>query len=110
MDPDKVTVGDFMERHYEIEMVVLDLGKQILNIVDFKKGCLEINYTIPVQCSFTAYKMALHNHHMFYSNDIVHIEIGEFPLIVNPWHSELGLHSTVPTIQIQYKGKSFLTS
>ena len=110
MDPDKVTVGDFMERHYEIEKVVLDLGKQILNIVDFKKGCLEMNYTMPVQCSFTAYKMALHNHHMFYSNDIVHIEIGEFPLIVNPWHSELGLHSTVPTIQIQYKGKSFLTS
>ena len=109
MDPDKVTVGDFMEHHSEIEKVVLDLGKQMLNIVDFKKGCLEINYMMPVQCSFNAYKMALHNRHKFYAIGIVHIEIGKFPLIIDPWHSELGQPSTVPTMHFQYKGKSLLT-
>ena len=109
MDPDKATVGDFMEHHSEIEKVVLHLGKNKLNIVGFKKGCLEINYTMPVQCSFNAYKMTLHNHHKFYTNDIVHIEIGEFPLIFDPWHSDLEQTSTVLTMQIQYKGKSLLT-
>ena len=109
MDPDEVTVGDFMEHHSEIEKVVLDLGKQILNIVDFKKGCLEINCTMPVQFSFNAYKMALHNCHKFYAIDIVHIEIGKFPLIIDPWHSELGQPLTVPTMLFQYKGKSLST-
>lgn len=105
MDPDKVTVGDFINLRSEIEKVVLDLGKQILNIVDFKKGCLEINYTMPAQCSFDVYKMALHNHHKFYTIDLVYIEVGEFPLVFDPWLSDFG-QSKMPTIQFQYRGKS----
>ena len=108
LDADKVTVGDFM-RHYQnhIEEVVLDLGKQILNIKHVKKGCLEINYTMPVHYSFIAYKMVLHNRHKFYAIDLVHIEIANCPLIFDPWLSDLEQPSTMTTMQVQYKGESF---
>ena len=107
LDADKVTVGDFMRHYQDIEEVVLDLGKQILNIKHVKEGCLEINYTIPVDYSFIAYLMALHNRHKFYAIDLVHIEIANFPLIFDPWLSDLEQPSTIPTMQVQYKGESF---
>ena len=108
LDADKVTVGDFM-RHYQncIEEVVLDLGKQILNIKHVKEGCLEINYTMPVHYSFIAYKMVLHNRHKFYAIDLVHIEIANCPLIFDPWLSDLEQPSTMTTMQVQYRGESF---
>ena len=106
VDADKVTVGDFMRYYQDIEEVVLDLGKQILNIKHVKEGCLEIIYTMPVYCSFNAYKMALHNQHKFYAVDLVHIEIGDFPLIFDPWLSNLEQPSAIPTIHAQLKGES----
>ena len=107
LDADKVTVGDFMRHYQDIEEVILDLGKQILNIKHVKEGCLEINYTMPVDYSFIAYKMVLHNRYKFYAIDLVHIEIANCPLIFDPWLSDLEQPSTMPTMQVQYKGESF---
>ena len=106
VDPDKLTVGDFM-RHYEnIEEVVLELGKQILNIEHVEDGCLEAYYTMPVHCSFNAYKMALYNQQKFYTIDLMHIEIGEHPVIFDPWLSNFKQLSTKQTIHAHYEGKS----
>ena len=107
VDTDKITVGDFMRHYQDNEEVVLDLGKQILNIKHVKEGCLEINYTMPVHYSFSAYKLALHNRHKFYAIDLIQIEIGNCPLIFNPWLSDVEQPSTMPTMQVQYKGESF---
>ena len=106
LDPEKITVGDFIKHYQDIEEVVLDLGKQILNIEDVKVGCLEISCTMPVHCSFNAYKMALYNQHKFYMVDLMHIEIGKYPLIFDPWLSDLGQLSAKQTIQAHYEGKS----
>ena len=106
IDPDKITVGNFMEYYQHIEKAVLDLGKQILNIKHLKRGCLEIIYTIPVYYSFNAYKMALHNQHKFYAIDLVHIEIDNCPMIFDPWLFDMRQLSAVPHMQFHYNGKS----
>ena len=105
-DPEKITVGDFIKHCWNIEEVVFDLGKQILNIQHVEKGCLEINFTVPVQCSFGAYKMSLCNQHKFYTISLMHIEIGDNPLIYDPWLSNLGQVSTGQTMHDRYQGKS----
>ena len=109
MDPEKITVGDFVKHCWRIEEVVFDLGKQILNIQHVDKGCLEINFTVPVQCSFDAYKMALYNQHEFYTINLMHIEIGKHPLIYDPWLSDLGHLSENQTIHDQCQGKCIIT-
>ena len=107
-DPEKITVGDFVRYCWKIEEVVFDLGKLILNIQHVKKGCLEINFTVPVQCSFDAYKIALHNQHKFYTISLMHIEIGENPLIYDPWLSDLRQLATNQTLHDHYQGKSLV--
>ena len=105
MDPDKITVGDFMQYRWTIEDVVLDLGKGILDINHVNEGCLEIGYFIPVYCSFNAYKMALHNRHNFYPIDLIHIEIGNHPLIYDPWLSDLEKDSVKEILQTRHDRK-----
>ena len=104
MDPEKITVGEFIKYRWTIEDVVLDLGKGILNIDHVKEGCLEIDYLMPVYCAFNAYKMILHNCHKFYSIDLMHIQIGKHPLIYDPWLSDLEKDS-VKQIFTQHDGK-----
>ena len=108
MEADKITVGDFMRHYKDIEEVVFDLGKQILNIEHVKGGCLEISCTMPVNCTFNAYKMALYNQHKYCAIDIVHIEIGDFPLIFDPWLSDLRKPSTMSIMKVQFEGKSLM--
>ena len=104
MDHENITVGDFVKHCWRIEEVVFDLGKQILNIQHVKKGCLEINFTVPVQCSFDAYKMALYNQHRFYTISLIHVEIGKHPLIYDPWLSDLRHLSENQTIHGKFQG------
>ena len=93
MDPSAITVKDFIDYRWTIENVILDLGKGVLNIEHINKGCLEISYLIPVHHSFNAYKIVLHNRHKFCAIDLIHVEIGDHPLIYDPWLSDLETHS-----------------
>ena len=108
MDPDKITVGNVMQYRRTLKNVILDLGKQNLNIKHVRKGCLEVYYHIPVHCSFNAYKMALHNCHRFYTIHLIHIEIGDHPLIYDPWVSDLETDSVKQIFRTQYEGKFVL--
>ena len=99
MDPAKITVGDFINYRWIIEDVILDLGKGVLNIEHVHEGCLEINYLMPVHHSFNAYKMVVHNRHNFYTIDLLHVEIGGYPLIYDPWLSDFEEHSVKQTHQ-----------
>ena len=89
MDPSKITVEDFINYRWTIEDVILDLGKRVLNIDHVREGCLEIYYGISTKCSFDAYKMAIHNRYKFYGINLIHIKIGDHPLIYDPWLSDL---------------------
>ena len=105
MDPTKITVGDFINYRWAIEDVILDLGKGVLNIEHVNEGCLEINYVMPVHYSFNAYKMVLYNRYKFYTIDLFHVEIGDYPLIYDPWLSDLEKHSVKQILHTQHKGK-----
>ena len=89
MDPSKITVEDFINYRWTIQDVILDLGKGILSIDHVREGCLEIYYGISTKCSFDAYKMAIHNRYKFYGINLIHIKIGDHPLIYDPWLSDL---------------------
>ena len=89
MDPDKITVDDIVQYQWTVENVILDLGNQRLNIKHVRKGCLEVTYHLPFHCSFNAYKMSLHNCQKFYTIDLMQIEIGDHPLIYDPWLCDL---------------------
>ena len=108
MDPTKITVGDFINYRWTIEDVILDLGKGVLNIEHVNEGCLEVNYVMPVYYSFNAYKMVLHNRHKFFTIDLIHVEIGEHPLIFDPWLSDLEKHSVNQILHTRHKGEMLL--
>ena len=108
MDPDKITVGNVIQYRWNLENVILDLGNQKLNLKHVRKGCLEVYYHMPIHCSFNAYKMALYNCHKFYTIHLIHIEIGDHPLIYDPWISHLETHSVKQIFHTQYEGKFVL--
>ena len=108
MDPDKITVGNVIQYRWTLENVILDLGNQKLNIKHVRKGCLEVYYHIPIHCSFNAYKMSLHNCHNFYTINLIHIEIGNHPLIYDPWLSDLESRTGKQIFHTQYEGKFVL--
>ena len=103
-DPNLITIGEFIDYRWTIEDVILDLGRGSLDIEHVDRGCLKINYLIPVYYSFTAYKMALCNHHKFCTIDLLHVEVGDHPIIYDPWLCDLEKHSVKQTLQIHYKG------
>ena len=88
MDPSKITVEDFINYRWTVEDVILDLGKGVLNIDHVREGCLEIYYSISTKYSFNAYKVAIHNRYNFHGINLIHIKIGDHPLIYDPWLSD----------------------
>ena len=67
LNPSKITVGALLRHRGDLENVILNLGKGIVNIEHVTDECLEIIYSIPAQCGFVAYKNTLHNRHKFHS-------------------------------------------
>ena len=106
MDPSTITIKDFLDYGWMIENVILDLSRRVLNIDHIKKGCLEINYLIPVQYTFKAYKMVLHNCPKFYTIDLLYVGIGDHPLIYDPWISDLEKFSVKQILHAR-QGKVF---
>ena len=104
MDPDKITVEDYLGYRWKAKNVIFDLGKGVLNIEHVEKGCLQICYHVPIKCSFAAYKMAVYNHHKLYTINIMHIEIVGHPLIYDPWLSDLGKYSVIENMNAQQRG------
>lgn len=104
VDADKITVGDVVQHQWSMEKVILDLGKKILNIRHVKRGCLEICYHVPIHYSFNVYKMALHNCHSFYKIDLMHVEIGDHPLIYDPWLWDIDEQPVKQILHIQNEG------
>ena len=103
-DPYLITVREFLDYQWTIEDVILDLGRKTLDIEHVNIGCLEINYLMPVHYSFNAYKMALCNRHKFYTIDLIHIEVGDCPLIYDPWLCDLGKYSVKKVMCTHHKG------
>ena len=90
---DKITIGDMVKYQWNIEEVILNLGRGVLKLKHVKKGCLEIQFSIPVHLTFHAYKTALHNHHKIHLLRVMYIKLGNLPLIIDPWLTEVAASS-----------------
>ena len=95
---DKITIGDMVKYQWDIEEVILDLGRGVLKLEHVKEGCLEIQFSMPVHLTFCAYKTALRNHHKIHLLRMIYIKLGNLPLIVDPWLTEAAVS---PTLQHQ---------
>lgn len=104
VNPDKITIGDFMNDRRKMGRAILDLENQRLCIRNIRKGCLEFSYYIPDNYSFCAYKMALYNQYKFYTINLVHIEIGKHPVIYDPWLSDLDKGTIKQSFHFHYEG------
>ena len=54
--------------------------------------------------------MVLHNRHEFCTIDLIHVEIGDHPLIYDPWLSDLEKHSVKQILHTHHKGRSLLNA
>ena len=104
VDPDKITIGDFMEKQRTMEHAILDIENQTLCIQHVREGCLEFSYYIPENYGLCAYKMALHNHYKFYTVNLIHVEIGEHPVIYDPWLPDFDKQIAKQSLYAQYEG------
>ena len=104
INPSKVTVGMLLKHRGDLEDVILNLGKGIVNIDHVKEGCLEIICSIPTHCSFIAYKNALHNCHKFDRISLLHLTCGTHPVIYDPWLFDLKENSIKQEIFHEHKG------
>ena len=89
INPNKITVGVLLKNRGELEDVILNLGKGILNIDHVQEGCLEIICSIPVHCSFVAYKNALYNRHKFHEIRLLYLTCDIHPIVYDPWLFDL---------------------
>ena len=59
---------------------------------------------MPVNCTFNAYKTALYNRYKFHMVDLIHIKIGNHPLISDPWLSNLSNYPEQQVLFSQQEG------
>ena len=89
-NPALITIKEFIEWDWKAKDVILkDLLEKKPKVEHVKEGCLEVSFSVPVNYDFEAYKMALHNRHLLYTVDVIHVQIGKHPLIYNPWFYDL---------------------
>ena len=84
INPNRITVGTLLRHRGDLEDVILNLGKGIVNIEHVTDGCLEIVCSIPAHCSFFAYKNALHNRYKFHSITLLYLTCDNRPIIYDP--------------------------
>ena len=102
---DKITIGDMVKHEWDIENVILNLGRGVLKLEHVKKGCLEVQFSIPVCFTFHAYKMALRNRCKIHLLRVMYIKLGNLPLIVDPWLTDVVVSpsmSSTPQDQMFY--------
>ena len=89
---DKITVGVLFDHVNALNTVILNLGKNVVDIKDIKKGCLAVFWSIPIRYSFNAYKIALYNRHKACTVHMLSLTIGTHPIIYDPWLFDLEEH------------------
>ena len=93
MNPNEITIGILLQRREDLESVILNLGKGIVNIDHVKPGCVEVVCNIETHCGFILYKNALHNRHKFHTISLLYLTCERHPGIYDPWLFDLEEHS-----------------
>jgi len=80
-DPNEVTVWDLLEFQSQLEEVIMDIRKGVCILEHLEKGCIEVYWYIPTCCVDDAYHSALQNCDKFQSIGLLHLQIGNYPVI-----------------------------
>jgi len=89
-NPALITIKEFIKWDWKAKDIILkDLLEKTPKIQHVKEGCIEVVFSISPYYDFVAYKTALCNRHCLYTVEIIHVEIGEYPLIYNAWSFDL---------------------
>jgi len=80
-DPKEVTVWDLLKFQSQLEEVIMDIRKGVCILEHLKKGCIEVYWYIPTCCVDDAYQSALQNCDKFQSIGLLHLQIGNYPVI-----------------------------
>ena len=83
-EADKITVSDLLEFQNVLEKVILDINNGVCILEHIEGGCLEIHWLIPNNCVGDAYKSARQRYDEFKAICLLHIQIGDYPLICAP--------------------------
>ena len=83
-DADDVTVADLLSYQSALEKVIIGIGDGTCALEHFENGCIKIYSCIPNYHAGPAYHAASSQLHKFCDLDLIYLQIGTYPKIVNP--------------------------
>jgi len=83
-DASNMTVADLLEFQFELETVIMDIGKGTCVLKHLKQGCIEVHWYIPTHCVDSAYQSASTRCHMFNEVHLLWLQIAHYPVIHDP--------------------------
>jgi len=95
-DPDEITVGDLVEFRSKLESVIMDINKGTCVLEHIEDGCIKIHWLIPTHYIDHAYKAACLRRHKFHEFYLMHLQIGNHPVLQDP----LNVHSASAAMKI----------
>ena len=106
-NPASITIKEFIEWDWKAKDIILkDLLNKTPIVEHVEEGCIEAHFSISTHYDFDAYRSVLCNRHQLYTVDVIHVEIGEHPLIYNFWLTNVKRQYT---LQYHYEGENHLT-
>ena len=105
-DPNEVTVWDLLKFQSQLEEVIMDIRRGVCILEHLEKGCIEVHWYIPTCCVDDTYQSALQNCDKFQSISLLHLQIGDYPVIYQPSPSH---EVAVPVPQVN-TGKLIMVS
>ena len=104
--PNEITVWDLVESQSQLEEVILGISNGTCILEHLEKGCIEVHWYIPTCCVDDTYQSALQNCDKFQSISLLHLQIGDYPVIYQPSPSH---EVAVPVPQVN-TGKLIMVS
>jgi len=87
-DPKEMTVADLLKLQSDLEVEIMDITNGACILESLARGCIEIHWLIPAEYAERAFQSANHSQYKFHDFQIMHLQIGNYPVIQNPLSCE----------------------
>ena len=81
---DEITVADLIEFRSKLENVIMDINNGSCVLEHIADGCIEIHWFIPTHYVHHAYEAACLNRHKFHEFHLLYLQIGDYPVLLDP--------------------------
>ena len=81
---DEITVADLIEFRSKLESVIMDINNGSCVLEHIADGCIEIHWFIPTHYIHHAYEAACLNRHKFHEFHLLYLQIGDYPVLLDP--------------------------